>query len=71
MSEKNFPHSKLFKVLLSIVASILFVFIGIMLFRNANSYELNPIWVKSLGVITILFFGGLLFLQTKKLIRKA
>jgi len=71
MSKPNFPHTNQFRTLFGIGSSILFIFIGSLLITNAEKYDVNPILIKALGVITIVFFGGLLILFVKKLFSKS
>lgn len=77
MKEKiEIPLSKK-KLYLGILASLLFVIAGIWLFFYTNLYQnfplklfRNPMIIKGIGVLSILFFGTIRILQIKKLFDK-
>lgn len=56
-----------------ILGSIIFVVLGIWLFMNADNFTgwkaRNPIFIKGIGVISILFFGFGIFVGIKRLIK--
>ncbi len=77
MKEKiEIPLSKN-KLFLGIGGSILFVFLGVWLFSNADSFQensfrllRNPMIVKGVGIVGILFFGAIGIFGIKKLFDK-
>ena len=56
-----------------LVGSVIFVVLGIWIFINAYNFNggivTNPILIKGIGVISILFFGFGIFVGIKRLIR--
>lgn len=69
MAEQNFPHTNKFRLLFSIGASILFIFLGINLIEKSERYD-QPLLIMGLGIVTVIFFGGLLIFGIRKLLRK-
>ena len=70
------PLSK-YKIVLAIGGSILFVFLGVWLVTHSNDFQStslsilrNPIVIKSVGIIAILFFGATGTYAFKKLFDK-
>ncbi|WPO79761.1 STM3941 family protein [Flavobacterium sp. KACC 22761] len=62
------------KSFLHLIGGLLFVFIGVYLFikseSNISSRSPNPISIKALGIITILFFGLGAFIAIRNLIKE-
>ncbi len=68
MNNQNFPRTNIFRMLLSVAGSILFIFLGIHVFKNAENYDINPIISQALASIIIVFFGALIIWRVKSFI---
>lgn len=72
--EKIKIYSSKKKSFLHLIGGLLFVFIGVYLFikseSNISYKSPNPIYIKALGIITILFFGLGVFIAIRNLIKE-
>jgi hypothetical protein len=66
----NFPHTTKYRIFFGFALSVFFIYLGIQLLMHRASVSFNPMLVQGLGIISILFFGGLIILGIKKIVKK-